>query len=59
MFKGIVSVLLLAAGLTGLALAFGYVEYRKNMNSCIEQGGLIVKTSHGLKCVPRGEIRLI
>ena len=59
MFKAIVSVLALAVGLTVLALLSGYIEYRKDMNMCLDQGGIVIKTSHGLKCVPKGEIKLI
>lgn len=59
MFRAILYVLGLAVALTVLALLFGYVEYRKSMNACLNAGGIVIKTSQGLKCVPRGEIKLI
>jgi hypothetical protein len=59
MIKAIVSILCLAVGLTTLILVSGYIEYRKDMNTCLEAGGVVIKTSNGLKCVPRREIRLI
>ena len=59
MIKGIVAFICLAVGLTVLVLASGYVEYRKRMNACIDHGGIVIKTSHGLKCVPRGEIHVL
>ena len=59
MIKAIIAVLALATALTLLAIGFGYLEYRKNMNSCLDAGGIVIKTNAGLKCVPRGEINLI
>ena len=59
MIKGIVAFMCLAVGLTILALLSGYLEYRKDMNTCLNDGGVVIKTSYGLKCVPRGEIKLI
>lgn len=59
MIKAIVSVLGLAVGLTALALLLGYVDYRRNMNECLEAGGVVIKTAHGLKCVPRGNVKFI
>ena len=59
MIKAIMSVLALALALTLVIILSGYVDYRKEMNSCIESGGLVVKSATGLKCVPRGRIQYI
>ena len=59
MIKAIFSILALAVGLTALMLFSGYLDYRKDMNACLELGGVVIKTSTGLRCVPRGEIKLI
>lgn len=59
MIRAIIAVLALATALTLLAIGFGYLDYRKRMNSCLEAGGIVIKTGAGLKCVPKGEINLI
>ena len=59
MIKAIVSVILLAIGLTVLALLSGYIDYRRSMNQCLDAGGVVIKTAHGLKCVPRGNVKFI
>lgn len=59
MIKAIVSVMLLAMGLTVLVLLSGYLDYRRDMNQCLEAGGVVIKTAHGLKCVPRGNVKFI
>lgn len=59
MFRAILYVLGLAVALTVLALLFGYIEYRKSMNACLNAGGIVVKTATGIKCVPRGKIQYL
>jgi hypothetical protein len=59
MIKAIFSILALAVGLTALMLFSGYLDYRRDMNTCLEAGGIVIKTSNGLKCIPRGEVKLI
>ena len=59
MFKAIMSVLALAVGLTLVVILSGYVDYRKEMNTCLESGGIVVKSTTGLKCVPKGRIQYI
>jgi len=59
MFKALVSVLLLAVGLTILVILSGYLKYRNDMNTCLEAGGIVIQTGHGLKCVRKSEVNLI
>ena len=59
MIKAVVTVSMLILGLSSLALVTGYVKYRSDMNACIDSGGVVIKTAAGLKCVPRGEIKVI
>lgn len=59
MLKGLLAFFGLAVALTVLALLSGYLDYRRDMNTCLDAGGIVIKTSHGLKCVPRGEVKLI
>ena len=59
MIKAIMSVLALAVALTLVIVLSGYADYRKEMNACLESGGLVVKSATGLKCVPRGRIQYI
>lgn len=56
MIRAVVSILALAVGLTALALLSGYVDYRRSMNACIDSGGVVIKTTQGLKCVPTGKV---
>ena len=59
MFKAIMCILGLALALTLVVILSGYVDYRKEMNTCLESGGIVVKSTTGLKCVPRGRIQYI
>lgn len=59
MFKAILSIVLLAIAISVLAWVAGYFDYRSNVNNCLAAGGIVIKTSQGLKCVPRGEIKFI
>ena len=59
MFKAIMCILGLALALTLVVILSGYVDYRKEMNTCLDSGGIVVKSTTGLKCVPRGRIQYI
>ena len=59
MLKAIMCILSLALALTLVLILSGYIDYRKEMNTCLESGGVVVKSTNGLKCVPRGGIRYI
>lgn len=55
--------LLVAVGiivaLLSTAYATGYFEYRERMNLCLNNGGIVIKLTSGIKCVPTSEVKLV